>query len=197
MSPTNHVWYGRAHWAIENLLSQPEFQGLAFTSLRPNFFTMSYLSGAAEFVREFRKTGQQTTLSVVPDENVPVAMIDPEDVGQAAARLLALDDFSAHANQCYVLSGPADVTGKDIVQLVEKVTGVTVEETEYKDVKWLQNLVNAGAYPQKLLPSIMAGFDCLWDGSCTQAGTPTSKAIVELARPERTIEQALRAMIGE
>lgn len=38
---------GRTHWAIENLLSQPEYAALAWTSLQPNFFAPSFLGGVA------------------------------------------------------------------------------------------------------------------------------------------------------
>ncbi|KAH7118254.1 hypothetical protein B0J13DRAFT_458349, partial [Dactylonectria estremocensis] len=58
IGPTNPVFYGRAHWAIENLLSQPEFKDLQWTLLQPNFFTASYLASAAEWVKAYRTTGK-------------------------------------------------------------------------------------------------------------------------------------------
>ena len=196
MSPVHPVYYGRAHWAIENLLSQPEFAALQWTSLQPNFFTASYLASAAEWIQKFRKEGTQAPLCVVPAADAHVAMLDPEDVGAVGAFILALDDPSPHASQRYVLSGPEDVSGNDIVKLVEKIVGTKVIETRFRDTQWLNDLVTSGAYPEKVYPSIMAGFDCLWDGSCTKAKTPTSLAIRESpVNPSRTVEEALRAMI--
>jgi hypothetical protein len=37
----------RSHWTIETLLSQPEFKDLQWTSLRPNYFTATYLASTA------------------------------------------------------------------------------------------------------------------------------------------------------
>ena len=38
ITPDNPVYYGRAHWAIENLLEQNEFKQLNWTVLRANYF---------------------------------------------------------------------------------------------------------------------------------------------------------------
>lgn len=119
IGPTNPVYYGRAHWAIENLLSQPEFKSLQWTSLQPNFFTASYLASAANWIKAYRKIGKQETLAMNPSADAAVAMIDPEDVGNVGAHLLALEDPTLHNHARYVLSGPEDVTGKRIVELVE------------------------------------------------------------------------------
>ena len=194
VGPTNPVYYGRAHWAIETMLSQPEFKAMQWTSLQPNFFTASYLASAANWIKEYRKTGKQGEFSTTLAEDAAVAMIDPEDVGNVGAHLLALEDTTPHNQAKYVLSGPEDVTGRGIVQLVEKVTGVKVEKAVFKDVTWQEDLVKAG-YSEKVLKSIMAGNIPLWEEKCTLAGTPTSKKILELAPPQRTCEAALRAML--
>ncbi|CZR66550.1 related to NmrA-like family protein [Phialocephala subalpina] len=195
VSPTNPVYYGRSHWAIENLLSQPEFESLQWTSLQPNFFTASYLDSAADWIKSYQKTGKQDTLSMNPAENVAVAMIDPEDVGNVGAHLLALEDPSPHNHAKYVLSGPEDVTGKGIVELVEKYVGVKVQKAEFKATSWIGDLVKAGVYPEKVLPSILAGCEPLWEGRCSLAGTPTSGAVMKLAPPRRTVEDALKTML--
>ncbi|GKT49559.1 uncharacterized protein ColSpa_09740 [Colletotrichum spaethianum] len=195
IGPANPVYYGRTHWAIENLLSQPEFKDLQWTSLQPNFFTASYLASAAEWIKEYRKTGKQETLSITSAAEAAVAMIDPEDVGSVGAHLLAIEDPTPHNQAKYVLSGPEDVTGKRIVEVVEQVAGIGVESVAFKVTDWLNELVATGVYPKKVLPSIMAGFEPLWEGRCSLAKTPTSKAILELAPPKRMIVDALKAML--
>jgi uncharacterized protein YbjT (DUF2867 family) len=197
ISPTSPIFYGRSHWAIENLLSQPEFKALQWTSLQPNFFTASYLASTVDWIKAYRKTGKQTPLVMIPAADAAVAMIDPEDVGNVGAYLLALEDTTPHNHAKYVLSGPEDVTGQSIARLVEQHAGVRVEKTEFEVTSWLGDLVKAGVYQEKFLPSILAGCDALWQGKCSLAGTPTSKEIMELAPPKRTVADALNAMLEE
>jgi uncharacterized protein YbjT (DUF2867 family) len=197
ISPTNPVYYGRSHWAIENLLSQPEFKSLQWTSLQPNFFTASYLAAAADWIKAYQTTGKQETLALTPSADTAVAMIDPEDVGNIGAHLLALEDPTPHNHARYVLSGPEDVTGKDIVELVEQYAGVKIQKVEFKSTSWLDDLVKAGVFPEKVLPSILAGCEPLWQGKCSLAGTPTNNEIMELTPPKRTVAEALKAMLEE
>jgi uncharacterized protein YbjT (DUF2867 family) len=197
VGPTNPVYYGRAHWAIENLLSQPEFESLQWTSLQPNFFTSTYLAFAADWIKAYQKTGKQETLAMNPSADAPVAMIDPEDVGNVGAHLLALEDPTPHNHARYVLSGPEDVTGERIVDLVEQCTGVKVQKVVFKATSWIGDLVKSGVYPETVVPSILAGCEPLWQGKCSLAGTPTSKEIMELAPPTYTVANALKAMLDE
>lgn len=197
ISPTSPVYYGRSHWAIENLLGQPAFKNLQWTSLQPNFYTASYLMSAANWIKAYRKSGKQETLAIVPANDAAVAMIDPEDVGSVGAHLLALEDPTPHSQVCYVLSGPEDVTGQRIVELVEQYTGVKVQKVEFKATDFIEDLVKKGVYPEKVLPSILAGFEPLWQGECKLDGTPTSREIMELTPPRRTVVDALEVMLGE
>jgi uncharacterized protein YbjT (DUF2867 family) len=196
VSPTNPVYYGRTHWAIETLLSQPDFKDLQWTSLQPNFFTATYLASTAGWIKSYQKTGKQEILAMNPAADVAVAMIDPEDVGNIGAHLLALEDPTPHNHARYVLSGPENVTGKSIVELAELYAGVKVEKVKFKDTEWIRDLAKTG-YPEKILGSILAGCEPLWQGKCSLAGTPTSKEIVELAPPKRTVADALKVMLEE
>ncbi|KAK5132014.1 hypothetical protein LTR08_000435 [Meristemomyces frigidus] len=73
-------------------------------------------------------------------------------------------------------------SGWGIVELVEKVAGVRVEQAGFKEVAWQEDLGRG---------SIITGSIPLWEWECSIAGTPTSKAIMELAPPKRTCEEAL------
>jgi uncharacterized protein YbjT (DUF2867 family) len=197
IGPTNPVFYGRSHWAIENLLSQTEFKSLQWTSLQPNFFTVTFLASIVEWMKAYQKTGKQETLVMMPAADGAVAMIDPEDVGNVGAHLLALDDPTPHNHARYVLSGPEDVTGKRIVEMAEQILDVKVQKVEFEDTSVFGDLVKAGVYPEKLLPSMLAGCQYLWQSKCSLAGTPTSKAVMDLAPPSRTVQDALKNMLEE
>jgi uncharacterized protein YbjT (DUF2867 family) len=58
-----------------------------------------------------------TPLPLLMGKEDKLAVIDPDDVGKIAATLLANDDPSEHDRKKYVLRGPADTTGQDIVDL--------------------------------------------------------------------------------
>ncbi|KAF7920009.1 hypothetical protein BELL_0581g00090 [Botrytis elliptica] len=164
-SPISPVYYGCSHWAIENLLGQPEFKSMQWTSLQPNFFSTTYLASTADWIKSYRKTGKQETLNIVPDADMAVAMIDADDFGTIGAHLLALEDPKPHNHAKYILSGPEDVTERDIFRIVEQYPGTKVEKTEFKVTSWLDDLIKEGVYPEKVLPSIMAGFEPLWHGN--------------------------------
>jgi uncharacterized protein YbjT (DUF2867 family) len=122
------AYYQRAHWAIEFLLSSPPYEELGWTSLQPHILLPMILAPAAEFIKEYRKTGKQQKLSLFMNENMPAGLIDPDDVGRVAAHLIASDDFSPFDHKKLVLNGPEEITGGQVVQLVEKYIGAKVEE---------------------------------------------------------------------
>ncbi|KAJ5573170.1 NmrA-like family protein [Penicillium hetheringtonii] len=135
--PDTPAYYPRQHWAIEALLGTPEFSDLQWTSLQPNLFTGFALSSAAEFIKRFRETGKQDTLRLLLSENDPVALVDPGEVGILAAHLLAQDDISSHNKAKYVVNGPEDITGKQIVDLIEQQIGVPVQDVIYEDFSFI------------------------------------------------------------
>ncbi|KAG7126823.1 hypothetical protein HYQ44_000543 [Verticillium longisporum] len=132
--PDCDAYYPRSHWAIEALLSSPEFKRLRWTSLQPNVFSSFHLQPAATLVNEFRKTGKQSPLKLTAAEDVPVGIIHADDVGEFAAHLLVEEDVAPHNGAKYVLNGPEDITGRQIVALVEQEIGTKVEEVHYKDM---------------------------------------------------------------
>ena len=78
--PDCDAYYPRTHWAIEAMLSSPEFKDLQWTSLQPNVFSPLYLSTAAKLIKQYRKTGKQDTLRLMGSIDAPVGIIDPYDV---------------------------------------------------------------------------------------------------------------------
>ncbi|OTA69254.1 hypothetical protein K449DRAFT_428690 [Hypoxylon sp. EC38] len=169
IGPANPVFYGRAHWAVENLLHQPE---------------------------KFRETSRQDRLDLVPAADVPVSLIDPADIGRVASALLALEDPTPHNKAMYVLRGADDVTGRDIVAMVEEEIGTEVSNVEFKSTAMIDAPATHGIYPERSIPSIRADCDFVWAGHCTSYGTPTAKEILSLAPPKVTARESFKLLLG-
>lgn len=195
--PDCKAYYPRAHWAIEALLSSPEFADMQWTSLQPNVFANTYLSNAAEFIKQYRKTGNQDILRLMASEDSPIGVIDPNDVGIFAAHLLSLDDPTAHNKAKYVLNGPEDITGKDIVAMVEQYIGTRVEEVRYKDMSFLEMLYEFKYAPtfqsKNVIMSIEHAPETGWEGKCS--ASTTSPEVLKLAAPKGTCADALKTLL--
>ncbi|KAJ5365704.1 hypothetical protein N7517_008590 [Penicillium concentricum] len=197
--PDCNAYYPRAHWAIEALLSSPEFSNLQWTSLQPNIFTPSYLAGAVELIKQYRKTGKQGTLKLMASKDAPVGVIDPYEVGVFAARLLSQENLAAHNKAKYVLNGPGDITGEQLVDLVEQYIGTKVEHVSYQDMSFLDMLYEHSYAPTRqsknVIYSIKHAPETAWEGKCT--ASTTSKAVLELAPPKITPAEALKGLLEE
>ena len=194
--PDCPAYYARQHWAIEAMLDTPEFGALQWTSLQPNGFTNFVMQPVAEFIKQYRKTGKQDTLRLSGSPDALVGIVDPDDVGAVAARLLSLDDPSPHNKARYVLNGPEDVTGEQIVKLVEQYIGTRVENVVYKDVSFVDYMAAAAAPEVRgIVLSIKHALQTSWDGKCSIS--TTSKEVLELSPPTGTVADALKAFLGE
>jgi len=197
--PTCAAYYPRTHWAIEALLSSSEFSGMQWTSIQPNVFSPLYLSAAAELIKQYRKTGKQDTLRLMGSEDAPIGIIDPSDVGLVAAHLLSQKNPSVHNKAKYVLNGPEDITGKQIVNMVEQHIGTKVEDVSYKDVSFIDAIYEmkfaATRQSRNVIMSIKHAPETAWEGKCT--ASTTTKEILELAAPKRTPADVLRSLLEE
>jgi uncharacterized protein YbjT (DUF2867 family) len=195
VKPDCDAYYPRQHWAIETMLSSPEFQDLHWTSLQPNVFTNFWLTPAAKLVKEYRKTGKQTTLRLMASEDGPVGVVDPDEVGAFAAQLLLQKDTAAHNKAKYVLNGPEDITGKQIVELVEQYIGTKVENVSYKDTSFIDEWAAATLQSKGLIHSIKYAPVTAWEGKAT--ASTTSKEVLELAAPKHTCAEIFKTMLEE
>lgn len=193
--PDCDAYYPRTHWAIEAMLSSPEFRPLQWTSLQPNIFTNFYLAPAAALIQQYRKTGKQDALRLMASPDAPVGIIDPGEVGVFAAHLLCQEDPSAHNKAKYVLNGPEDITGEQVVSMVEQHIGTRVESVIYKDVSSIEHWAATTQESKNVILSIRHAFDTAWDGKCS--ASTTSKEVLELAAPTRTPADALKALLEE
>ena len=189
VTPDNPVYYERAHWAIEHLLEQNEFKQLNWTALRANFFTNTILLPSIHWLQKNKTEGP---VPFLVDEEAPNAIIDPQDVGEAAAQLLSLEDPSPHFRKKYNLSGPEDVTGRDIVGILEHVTNQKILP-DYRNLTIFKDLVEYAGYPQNVWDSLEYGRSGnLWTGISQLASTPTSPELLALAPPHSTVKEFIQ-----
>jgi uncharacterized protein YbjT (DUF2867 family) len=199
--PDCPAYYARQHWAIEALLGSPEFNNLQWTSLQPNVFTPLILSPAAELIKKYRKTGEQDTLRLILSEDAPVGSIHPDEVGVIAAHLLSQDDTSVHNKAKYVLNGPIDITGKEIVDMIEQHIGTPVKDVSYKDVSFLDMMYEyqyaATKQSKNVIYSIKFALETSWEGKRSTSTSATSKEILQLAAPKLTPADVLKTLLEE
>ncbi|CAG8069781.1 unnamed protein product [Penicillium olsonii] len=195
--PDCKAYYPRSHWAIENLLSQPEFAALQWTSLQPNVFMNFWFASAVDLIKQYRQTGQQSPLRLMVAKDAPVGVIDASEVGVFAAHLLAQSDVSAHNQAKYVLNGPEDITGQQIVDLVEQHIGTKVDEVIYQDTSAIDLLweykYKAMGQSKNVIGTTKYGAIGTWDGKCSTS--TTSKEFLQIAGPKIRPADALNALL--
>ncbi|RBR24286.1 uncharacterized protein FIESC28_02776 [Fusarium coffeatum] len=189
------AYYPRTHWAIEALLSSPEFDRLSWTSLQPNGFSQVCLASAAEFIKDYGKTGKQDALRLMVSEDAPIGMIDSNDVGIFAAHLLATDDITPHNKAKYVLNGPEDITGRQIVSLVEEIIGTKVGNVKFKDMTFVEGMSAQSQESKNVIMSIQHALEPAWEGECS--ASTTSKEVLQIAAPKRTPAEVLAILLEE
>ncbi|CAF1057919.1 unnamed protein product [Adineta steineri] len=194
VTPDNPVYYGRAHWAVEHLLEQNEFKQLNWTVLRANYFMNSLILPALGWLKQ---KNTNDPLPLMLDEHAPIAMIDPQDIGEVAAKLLSLEDPSSHFRKKYNLSGPEDVTGKDVVSILEQITQKKIQ-VNYRDLTLFKAYTEKMGYPKSVSDSLESGRrDNLWIGLSRLENTPTSPEILQLAPPHSTIKQFIQQAFNQ
>lgn len=106
-------WHGR----IERHLGDSR---IPWVSLRSAFYMSNLLAGAEQVGREGRL--------YAPAGRARIAMIDPRDVGAAAAAVLTT---AGHDGQTYVLTGPEALT---YAQVAAELSAVTAGEVNFIDI---------------------------------------------------------------
>lgn len=169
---------------------------MKWTSLRPNVFISVLAPVLQGWLKNYRETGKKTPLNLMLDGDHPVAIVDSCEVGVIAGHLLASEDASPHASKKYIIVGPQDATGKEMVKILEKHAKTTVDEVNYRDVSWLEQLKGTG-YPEYLLPSLSTAPRSSFEGACSLKGSPTSPEVMKLYAPKNGVLDALDAALAE
>jgi uncharacterized protein YbjT (DUF2867 family) len=142
-------WHGRVE---EHLRSA----GLQAVILQSSFY-MSNLLAAAEQVASERRL-------YAPAGDARVAMIDPRDVGAAAAAALS---GAAESGQTYVITGPDAITWGQIAAELSAATGREVEFVDVPDEGARQGLIAAGL-PEFVAEQLLTIFGQLRQGVAEQ-----------------------------
>ncbi|KAF5700781.1 hypothetical protein FGLOB1_10573 [Fusarium globosum] len=193
--PDCPAYYPRTHWAIETLLSSPEFEKLKWTSLQPNVFIQFWLGPAASLIKTFRETGKQEALRLMASEDAAVGPVDSNEVGVFAAHLLATEDIDRYNKAKYVLNGPEDITGRQIVDLVEEYIGTKIDHVIFKDMSFIEHAAAQTQQSKNVILSIKHAPETAWEGKCGVA--TTSKEVLQIAAPKKTPAEILKALIQD
>jgi uncharacterized protein YbjT (DUF2867 family) len=197
IGPASPIFYGRSHWALETMLEDPSFDALMWTSLRPTVFSRQMVEPAAEAIKKYRSTGSFGHVSLWLAADLPGAWIEPDDVGKIAGKLLALADPSPHASQKYVINGPEDITGNDIIAEMERLTGGKVTDVSFGSDD-IFNSFRENGVPEKLIRSLRTAIGMFLDGKARFSEVePTAQSIMDLAPPTTTCRETLRYLAGE
>jgi hypothetical protein len=145
-----------------------------------------------EFIKEHKKTGKQGSLSLILDRDSPNAMIDAYDVGIFAAHLLATEETGKHNKAKFVLTGPEDVTGEEVVKLVEGHLGEPVQDVKYKDFAVVDAWAESMPEQRTLIKAIGRAGGAIWGGSSLKT---RSKEVPAIYTPSRTAEQVWKEMV--
>lgn len=132
-------------------------------------------------------------------KNAPVGIIDPHEVGVFAAHLLTQDNLAVHNKAKYVLNGPEDVTGAQIVEMVEQHTDTEVKDVGYWEILpflefYYEHTFAKTGESKNVIMSMEHGMEAAWDGKCTVS--TTGKEVLELAAPKRTPADVLGSLLA-
>jgi uncharacterized protein YbjT (DUF2867 family) len=177
--PTTPVYYARNHWAVEKMLEQPEFNALQWTSLQPNVFISTLAGPARDWISTYKKDGTKKPYQMIPDADAVIAPIDSNEVGVIAGKLLALEDVTPHASRKYCLNGPQNASGKDIIKVVEKCAGTTVDNVTYRST-FIVDFARKAGTPENVLGPLGKAVKTRPKDEGSVENMPTSAAVFQL-----------------
>ncbi len=135
-APGSPVAFWDWHDRVERHLTASEAPGVI---LRSSFYMTNVLAAAERVAGEGRL--------YAPAAHARIAMIDPRDVGAAAAAVLSTAD---HDGRTYVLTGPAAITYAQVAEELSATTHRAVEFIDVPDEEATLGLIQAG------LPGLVA-----------------------------------------
>jgi uncharacterized protein YbjT (DUF2867 family) len=163
-------WHGR----VDDHLRA---SGVAATVLGAGFYASNLLAAADGVAVDGRL--------YAPAGDARIALIDPRDVGEAAAAVLTAGD---HAGATYALTGPDAITYAEVAAHLSAVLGRRVDYTNVPDEAARQAMVDAGL-PPEVAEQVVAIFAETRRGALAR----TTSAVQHLTgRPPRGVAAFLR-----
>jgi uncharacterized protein YbjT (DUF2867 family) len=145
-------WHGR----VEQHLGA---SGAPAVILRSSAFMSNVAASAEQVALEGRL--------YAPAGDAKIAMIDPRDIGAAAAAVLTT---AGHHGQTYFLTGPAAITYAQVADELSAATGRRVEFIDVPDEGARQGMIEAGL-PALVAEQVVEVFSRLRQGACEQVTT--------------------------
>lgn len=164
------VGSGPAHQPGEVALRS---SGLSWTILRG----MAYMTNALRWCDTIRSSGA----FYEPTGTGRQAMIDPEDIGAVAAKVLT---SPGHEGKTYELTGPVALSSDDYAAKLAAAAGRPIRHVDIPDDAFRDAMLNAGVPSAVLEP--VAGFYALVKAGRLDIVTPTVEEI--LGRPASTFD---------
>jgi uncharacterized protein YbjT (DUF2867 family) len=163
-------WHGR----VDDHLRR---SGVAATVLGAGFYASNLLAAADGVVADGRL--------YAPAGDARIAVIDPRDVGEAAAAVLTT---AGHAGATYALTGPEAITYAEVAAHLSAVLERRVEYADVPDEAAQQAMVDAGL-PAEVAEQVVAIFAETRRGALAR----TTSAVQDLTgRPPRGVAAFLR-----
>jgi uncharacterized protein YbjT (DUF2867 family) len=166
-APGSPVAFWDWHDRVERHLIASAVPGVI---LRSSFYMTNVLAAAEQVAGEGRL--------YAPAAAARIAMIDPRDVGAAAAAVLSTP---GHDGRTYVLTGPEAITYAQIAAALSAATGRAVEFIDVPDQDAQHGLIQAGL-PDVVAEQVVKVFAMARRGAAEQV-TATVKALT--GRPPR------------
>lgn len=124
------------HWQKMHMEETLFKSGIPFTILQPCAYMQNILAGwkgvqAGRYVTPYRTSAR-------------ISIVDLEDVGEAAARVLSQP---GHENAIYELAGPDPLSQEEVAEALAAALGTAVTAVEQPREEWRQNAVRSGLEP--------------------------------------------------
>ncbi|MGN9846049.1 NAD(P)H-binding protein [Nonomuraea sp. H19] len=156
---TTPSWIGEQHLWLEQAVAA---SGLAWTFVRPGFFTTNDLAWAPQI-----KAGDVVRGIY---GNAAVAPVDPRDIADVSVRAL-LDE---RVGESFLLTGPQSLTGVDRVRIIAETIGRPLRFEELPHELFREQMLHHGM-PAPAIDDMITGL-AAWDGK-TAPVLPTIEEI--------------------
>jgi uncharacterized protein YbjT (DUF2867 family) len=122
------------HWQKMQVEEALFNSGMDFTILQPCTYMQNILAG-------WKSITNQGIYSVPYSINAKISIVDLEDIGLAAAKVLTSEEFR---NGIYELSGPQPLSQIEVAETISKVLGTPVQAVKQELSVWISDARNSG-----------------------------------------------------
>jgi uncharacterized protein YbjT (DUF2867 family) len=167
--------YARYHAEIEEHL-ETNAGDMKWTVLRPNWFMTNHLG-------DIFGTLPQGVIAYPVDPEAKVALVDPRDVGDLAAKLVVAADPSEHHGMKLDISGPEAVNTSQMAALYTESLGRPIQAVNCSMADWIAGAIKGGI-PEWLAEAASNNFPIWGEGKLL---FPSSPQVLAVAPPQRTM----------